>query len=53
MKVYECPECGAVVKAGDWPECGNRHPAIGMYQVLDWGSGGEPINLKELLTIEK
>ena len=42
----ECPECGSVVQSKGWQDCGDKHQAVGMYQVLDWGRLG-----KQILTI--
>lgn len=39
----ECPECGSVVNSKNWQDCGNKHQAVGMYQVLDWGKYVKPI----------
>jgi ABC-type ATPase with predicted acetyltransferase domain len=51
MKIYECAECGKCVMAKKWPDCGNKHQAVGMYQVIDWGKGGRPQEVtKELVS---
>jgi hypothetical protein len=42
MPWFECPECGDQKYAKDWVECGNRHYAVGMYKILDWGKYTKP-----------
>ncbi len=37
----ECPECGVVRESKNWQDCGERHQAVGMYQVLDWCKYGK------------
>lgn len=46
MKMYECPECGKIMQSRDWPYCSKRHKEIAMYQVLDWGRNGRPMEMK-------